>query len=55
MIRIIGVQLVYVWQPTFALHIRATVVKELNGTVHTVFHAPRVLVAPHVMLLSTLS
>ena len=33
--------------------IRATVVKELKGTVYTVFLAPRVLVASHVMLLSS--
>ena len=32
------------------LRIRATVVKELNGMVYTVFLAPRVLVASHVML-----
>ena len=31
-----------------------TVVKELNGTVYTVFLAPRELVASHVMLLSIL-
>ena len=31
--------------PTSVLRIRATVVKELNGTVYTVFLAPRVLVA----------
>ena len=48
-------QLVSVSVPTSALRIRATVVKELNGTVHTVFLAPRVLVASHVMLLSILS
>ena len=30
------------------LRLRATVVKELNGTVYTVFVAPRVLVASHV-------
>ena len=41
--------------PTSALRIRATVVKELNGTVYTVFLAPRVLVSSHVMLLSILS
>ena len=35
--------------------IHATVVKELNGTVYTVFLAPRVLVASHVMLFSILS
>ena len=34
------------------LGIRATVVKELNETVYTVFLAPRVLAASHVMLLS---
>ena len=33
------------------LRIRVTVVKELNGTVYTVFLASRVLVASHVMLL----
>ena len=55
MISNFGFQLVYVSEPTFALRIRATVVKELNGTVYTVFLAPRVLVASHVMLLSILS
>ena len=40
---------------TTVLRIRATVVKELNGTVYTVFRAPRVLVAFHVMLLSRLA
>ena len=50
-----GFQLVYVSEPTFVLRIRATVVKELNGTVYTVFLAPRVLVASHVMVLSILS
>ena len=35
--------------PTYVLRVRATVVKELNGTVYTVFLAPRVLVASHVM------
>ena len=48
------ISLVYVSEPTFALRIRATVVKELNGTVYTIFLAPRVLVASHVMLLSVL-
>ena len=50
-------QLVYVSEPTLALRIRATVVKEVNGTVYTVsvFLAPRVLLAFHVMLLSILS
>ena len=38
--------------PKFVLRIGATVVKELNGSVHKVFLAPRVLVAAHVMLLS---
>ena len=47
-------QLVCVSVPKSALRIRATVVKELNGTVYTVSLAPRVLVASHVMLLSLL-
>ena len=47
-------QLVCVSVPTSVLRIRATVVKELNGTVYTVFLAPRVLVASHVMVLSIL-
>ena len=50
-----GFQLVCVSGSTFVLHIRVTVVKELNGTVHTVFLAPSVLVASHVMLLAILS
>ena len=41
--------------PISVLRIRASVVKELNGTIHTVFFAPRVLIASHVMLLSNLS
>ena len=45
-------QLVCVSVPTSALRIRGTVVNELNWTVCTVFLAPRVLVASHVMLLS---
>ena len=44
MIRNFEVQLNCVSVPTSALRIRATVVKELNGTVYTVFLAPRVLV-----------
>ena len=47
-------QLVCVSVPTSALRIRATVVKELKGTVYTVFLAPRVLVASHVMPLNSL-
>ena len=46
------IKLVYVSEPTSVLRIRAIVVNELNGTVYTVFLAPRVLVASHVMLLS---
>ena len=38
--------------PTSALRKSATLVKVLNGTVYTIFLAPRVLVASHVMLLS---
>ena len=40
---------------TLAFRIRATVVKELNGTVYTVSLAPRALVASHAMLLSILT
>ena len=50
MISSFGFQLVYVSERTSVLHIRATVVKEMNRTVYTVFLAPRVLVASHVML-----
>ena len=42
-------QLVCVSVPISALGIRAIVVKELNGTVYTVFFAPRVMVASHVI------
>ena len=42
-------------EPTSVLRIRATVVKELNGTVYTVFVAPRVLVASHVIIRSIFS
>ena len=42
-------QLVCVSVPTSALGIPAIVVKELNGTVYTVFFAPRVMVASHVI------
>ena len=55
MISSFGFHLVCVSGPTSVLGIRATVVKELNGTVYTVFFAPRVLVASHVMLISILS
>ena len=48
-------QLIYVSEPTFVLRRRATVVIEMNGTVYTVFLAPRVMVASHVILLSILS
>ena len=48
-------QLVYVLEPTSLLRIRATAVKELNGTVYTFFLAPKVLVASHLLLLSILS
>ena len=51
MISSFGFQLVYVSEPTSVLHIRATVVKEMNGTVYTVFIAPRLLVASHVVML----
>ena len=50
-----GFQFVCVSEPTSMLRIRATVVKESNGTVYTVFLAPRVLVDSHFMLLSILS
>ena len=43
MISNFGFHLVYVSEPTFALRIRATVEKELNGTAYTVFLAPKVL------------
>ena len=50
-------QLVQVSEPTsvFKNSIRATVAKEINGTVYTVFLAPRVLVASPVTLLSQIS
>ena len=40
MIRSFGIKLVYILELTSVLRIRATVVKELSGTVYTVFLAP---------------
>ena len=37
-----GLRFVYVWEPTYVLRIRFTVVTELKGTVYTIFLAPRV-------------
>ena len=54
MISSFGFQLAYVAETTAVLRIRATVVKELYRRVYTVFVAPKVLVASHVMLLSIL-
>ena len=45
-----GFQLVYASESTSVSRIHVTVVNELNGTVYTVFLAPRVPVASHVML-----
>ena len=47
--------LVYVSESTYVLRIRVTDVKVLNGTAHTIFLTPKLLVASHVMLLSIFS
>ena len=43
-----GFRLVYASESTSVLCIRVTALKELNGTVYTVFLAPSVLIASHV-------